>query len=136
MSLQEIEKGVQDFTRKMDLEELYEYLIKCEEDVKNLDYEIEYVPEVENKVDEYKLSISSASCNVNDIKNIIFGAAHSRFWMYRKHMNSINLLKYREDKNIPFFSWQCLTLQLENRDLNLVIKDEVDMTRILKFLIY
>ena len=38
--------------------------------------------------------------------------------------------------NLPFFSWNCLTLCLENRDIDLVIHDEAEMVKILKFLIY
>jgi hypothetical protein len=50
-------------------------------------------------------------------------------------MNSINPLKYASSE-VAFYAWECLTLQLKHRDLNLVIKDEKDMERLLKFLIY
>jgi hypothetical protein len=37
---------------------------------------------------------------------------------------------------MPFYSWECITLQLEGRDVNLVIKDEGEMMMFLKFLSY
>ena len=39
-------------------------------------------------------------------------------------------------KDLPFYSWQCLTLQLETRDIDLVIHDDADMDRLLKLLIH
>jgi hypothetical protein len=53
--------------------------------------------------------------------------------MMRKHINSTPLKNLNE---IPFFSWNCLTLQLKNRDVDLVIKDEKTMFKFLHFLIY
>jgi hypothetical protein len=32
---------------------------------------------------------SSSSCKVSDIKGIIYGGRSSRFWMLRKHINSL-----------------------------------------------
>lgn len=49
-------------------------------------------------------------------------------------MNSINPLKYLKG-DVAFFSWECLTLKLENRDINLVIKNQEDMSNLLMFLI-
>jgi len=34
--------------------------------------------------------ISSASTYVNDVKGIVFGGINSRFWMLRKHFNSMS----------------------------------------------
>ena len=39
-------------------------------------------------------------------------------------------------KYAPFYSWECLTLELGNRDLDLVIRSEKHMKFILKFLIH
>ena len=36
---------------------------------------------------------------------------------------------------IPFFSWECITIHLNNRDVNLVIKDEQQMKIFILFLI-
>ena len=53
--------------------------------------------------------------------------------MLRKHINSLPRAKL---KDLPFYSWNCLTLQLEHRDVDLVIRDEKHMRMILKFLSY
>jgi hypothetical protein len=53
--------------------------------------------------------------------------------MLRKHFNCMSL---NELKDIPFYSWQCITLVLEHRDVDLVILDEDDMKLLLKFLIH
>ena len=37
---------------------------------------------------------------------------------------------------VPFYSWQCLTLQLNHRDVDLVITDEKDMEHLLMYLIF
>ena len=76
---------------------------------------------------------SSATCNVEDITGIIFGGFSSRYWMLRKHVNS---LPRQMLINLPFFSWNCLTLLLENREIDLVVRDEEDMKTLLKFLCY
>ena len=82
---------------------------------------------------DYYYSTSSSSCYVKDIKGIIYGGLQSRFWMLRKHFNSMNL---EELDDIPFHSWQCLTLILPHRDVDIVIKDPYQMKMFLKFLIY
>ena len=76
--------------------------------------------------------ISSASTYVSDIQSIIFGGMSSRFWLLRKHFNSI-----RKDEmcELTLFSWECITLQLTHRDVDLVIKDEAMMKQFLKFVI-
>ena len=38
--------------------------------------------------------------------------------------------------DLPFKSWNCITLQLAHRDVDLVIKNEMDLEILLKFLIY
>lgn len=53
--------------------------------------------------------------------------------MLRKHINS---LTRDQLKNIPFYSWNCITLKLRRRDVDLVIKDDKQMLIFLKFLIY
>ena len=57
----------------------------------------------------------------------------SRFWIMRKHIN-FNCGHQLED--LPFKSWNCITLQLAHRDVDLVIKNEMDLEILLKFLIY
>ena len=41
-----------------------------------------------------------------------------------------------ELKKLPFYSWNCLTLCLEHRDIDLVIMDEGEMEKVLKFLVF
>ena len=65
--------------------------------------------------------VNSKSCfKVKDIQGIIFGATSSRFWMLRKHL--IENEKYTDEKHIPFYSWECITIQFAHRDLDLVIR--------------
>jgi len=54
--------------------------------------------------------------------------------MYRKHINSYS--KASDLDHLPFYCWDCLTLQLKRRDVDLVIKNEKDMQILLLFLIY
>lgn len=53
--------------------------------------------------------------------------------MLRKHINS--LPRHKLD-DLPFFSWNCLTIQLGYRDIDLVIRDDSQMKTLLKFLSY
>jgi hypothetical protein len=78
---------------------------------------------------EYK---SAASCHISDIQGIIYGGISSRFWMLRKHFAS---MKQETLEDLPFYSWQCLTLQLSNRDVDLVIQDEDQLNTFLKYII-
>jgi hypothetical protein len=57
----------------------------------------------------------------------------SRFWVQRKH---INYSSTQALKNLPFKSWNCITIQLAHRDVDLVIKNEMEMEIFLKFLIH
>jgi hypothetical protein len=48
--------------------------------------------------------------------------------MMRKYINQMNKADL---DSLPFYSWQCITLKLDNRDIDLVIKDEKDMEMLL-----
>lgn len=75
---------------------------------------------------------SSASCRLSDIEGILFGGSNARFWMLRKHFNSMT----REElKYAPFYSWHCISIQLNNREVNLCILNERDMTLLLKLIL-
>ena len=51
---------------------------------------------------------STSSCKLVDIKGFTFGGFSSRFWMLRKHINSMD----RETlKTVPFFCWDCIVLE-------------------------
>jgi hypothetical protein len=40
------------------------------------------------------------------------------------------------DPGLPFYTWECITLQLSNRDVYIVIRNEKLMTAFIKLLIY
>lgn len=42
------------------------------------------------KLHEFSFHLSNSSCNLNDIQGIIYGGFSSRFWIYRKHMISLD----------------------------------------------
>lgn len=81
--------------------------------------------ELDRLRDRYKFTESSTSCQISDIKGIVFGGFSSRFWIYRKHLLSLdyNFLmkdtkrkKFRGGKTeLPFYAWQCITLELSDR---------------------
>jgi hypothetical protein len=50
--------------------------------------------------------------------------------MYRKHIITKAGDKY------PFYSWQCLTISLKGRDIDLVIHDDEEMDKLLKYLLF
>jgi hypothetical protein len=62
----------------------------------------------------------------------VFGGLSSRFWMLRKYINS---LTNKELSNIPFYSWNCITINLEFRDIDIVIRNEKHMMNLIRFLI-
>ena len=53
---------------------------------------------------EFNKKNSSASCKLEDITGIVYGGFSSRFWMLRKHVNSVDM-KTIQDSDMPFFSW-------------------------------
>lgn len=91
-------------TKHMEIAEIHDMLIQVKEEMKMKNINLDLVEEDENKND-FKMIQSSACCEVSDIQNIIFGPTTSRFWIFRKHMNTIPQDKYKDEKNIPFLSW-------------------------------
>ena len=69
---------------------------------------------------DYTNTKSSASTCVDDIQSITFGGINSRFWMLRKHFSSMSTL---ELEMAPFYCWNCLSLDLGHRNVDIVIKD-------------
>ena len=53
--------------------------------------------------------------------------------MLRKH---INYMDYQALDNLPLYCWKCITLQLEYRDVDLIIEDARHMMIFIKFLIF
>lgn len=85
---------------------------------------------------------------------IIYGGLSSRFWLYRKNVicQDFQLNMFIEDadmkvdknykaqdaaEKVPFYSWECITLELNNgRTMDLVIEDEDEMMKFIKYLIW
>ena len=64
--------------------------------------EIEAFSQGPNK--KYNLKVSTASFKISEIKSIIYGGKSSRFWILRKHLNSIKKKEFQDEK-VPFFAW-------------------------------
>lgn len=102
--------------------------------------------EIDRIKDRYNFTESSTTCNISDIQGIIYGGFSSRFWIYRKHlccldydilMKDTKRKKFRGGKTeLPFYAWQCITLELGQRQVDLVIKDQKSMDLLVKFLVY
>ena len=87
-----------------------------------------------NELQDFKLETSTSSCHMDDVTAFVLGGSTSRWWMMRKH---INLMTKKEmNEKMPFYSWQCLTLEMPKNDVYLVIKSEERMVQLLKLLIY
>lgn len=94
----------------MKREEINEMLDDNDEDDDGIDEEF-----------EFKCSKSKSSCLVNQIKSFMFGGFSSRFWMLRKHINSMQI---EEMNKLPFYNWECITLEVDDRAVDLVIQDQ------------
>lgn len=87
-----------------------------------------------NNVKDYVLDYSSSSCYIHDIEAFVYGPFTSRFWMLRKHIMMMDQMLLA---NLPFFGWECLSLQLKNRgDVYILIQNEKVMADFLKLLIF
>ena len=51
-------------------------------------------------------------------------------------MNTMSVNTLKDENNVPFYAWNCITLQLHNRDVDLVIKNQDHMDLFIKFLMY
>ena len=89
----------------------------------------DYFEIVLNKITEsgVVLQKSNASFQLSEIKSFTLGGQSSRFWMLRRHIIST--------KDVPFYSWNCISLQLINREIDLIIESQHNMKMLLKFLI-
>ena len=61
-------------------------------------------------VNQYKYVKSKCSCKISEIQGFIYGGITSRFWIFRKHILSMDKKDSMEDKNFPFFPWECITI--------------------------
>ena len=48
----------------------------------------------------------------------------------------MNTVPFKKKADIPFYSWDCITLQLFNRDVDLIIRKESQMLMLIKFICY
>jgi len=53
--------------------------------------------------------------------------------MLRKHINTLDSTEFEK---VPFKSWDCITLFLGHREVDIVIRDEKDMSLFIQYLIY
>jgi hypothetical protein len=69
---------------------------------------------MDEQAEEFKYDdkFSFTTMQVSSIKSIILGPNCSRFWLFRKHINSMNLKEIceKDGANLPFFAWECLTI--------------------------
>lgn len=77
---------------------------------------------------------SKGSFLFSEVKSFIYGGFSSRFWMLRKQICSIEVYDPKL-KDLPFYSWQCITIELGRRDVDLIIPNERDMLDFLTLLI-
>lgn len=55
--------------------------------------------------------------------------------MFRKHFNHL-CDDYFKKEDVPFYSWECITIQTIERDIYLIIKNEKIMEMFIKYLVY
>ena len=53
-------------------------------------------------------SESKAGCYIKNISGFVFGGFHSRFWMLRKHINSLPRAQLTK---LPFYCWECISIE-------------------------
>ena len=68
--------------------------------------------EKEDKEREFTWKESRTKVELTEIKGIIYGGFSSRFWSFRKQINMIDLSTNMDYmwKQIPFYSWECVTI--------------------------
>lgn len=78
---------------------------------------------------------------IEEVQGFVFGAFSSRFWVLRRGINEI-LANERAVTNkkelqqaLPFYAWECVTIQLVDRNIDLVFRNDVHMQLFLKVLI-
>ena len=53
----------------------------------------------------YVKNQSNSTCLVEDIDGFIYGGFSSRFWMMRKHINSLDIHNTAASSDLPFYAW-------------------------------
>ena len=82
----------------------------------------------------YNLVNANSVIQLSEIQGIIYGGMSSRFWMLRKYFNSLEKITYKNDE-VPFYAWECITIQTKNREIDLVVKNEKDMDNLILILV-
>jgi hypothetical protein len=93
------------------------------------------VSEIDEEADDAVIrdTKSNSSFKMEEVEGIMFGGFSSRFWLHRK---SILSMTTKELQKLPFYSWECLTIFLKEREIDLVIKREKEMEMFLRLLIF
>lgn len=89
--------------------------------------------QMEKDSPDFHLKQCRESPGFDEIHSFTFGGISSRFQMLRKYINSIKLVNL--DK-VPVKCWDCISLRLKYRDVDLVISDQIIMNMLLSLLIY
>lgn len=83
----------------------------------------------------YRPHKSNGSCYLEDLESFVYGGQSTRFWMMRKHINSVDYVVGGKKLELPFYCWQCITMCFKLRDVDLVIEDDKNLKIVLMFLI-
>jgi hypothetical protein len=84
---------------------------------------------------DYVQKKSTTTIMFKDIRSFKYGPNSSTFWITRKHINQLpigNII----NNHMPYYAWQCLTIEMKDRDVDLVISNEKDMIAIISLLIW
>ena len=125
-----------------DHHEVSDSVILNSDEEKDQDFDLD--EEIRKIKAQYQFVKSSCSTKISDIEGIVFGGTSSRFWIYRKHKCSLDFNLIKNDTlstkkarrtSLPFYSWQCISLYLKDRSVDLVIKNEKNMDLFIRFLV-
>ena len=135
-----LRKQIQNKVRGLEVKEIQHILFGLRQENRRLRISKGLSTDVFSNPEEVKeafeLDHSSGSCRLDQIQSILLGPSSSRFWLYRKEMNTMDMRKFKDGSKIPFYAWECLTINLSHREVNLVIRNEQDMDNLLKLIIY
>ena len=77
---------------------------------------------------------------LSKIIGFMYGGMSTRFQMQRQGI--LQIISNLQNKNnglidqmVPHYEWECLSIQFENKDLDIVIRDEFQMEVMIKLLI-
>lgn len=89
------------------------------------------------QTEKYKCTMkefqSNSSFAIKEVTGFIYGGFSSRFWMLRKHTNFLDRIIMN---HLPFFAWQCISILMPGRTIDLVIPSGSQMKTLIKYLIW